>query len=181
MSLRCSIFIAGRLSVERFVVFDFVPSLLNGLLKGLFVVVEEKSILLSIIVENVCLLVVVRLRFGLVVVDNSAKKSILLLILVEGFVLLVVVDLVIISLKSRLFEIPEDIGLIGLKVELKGLSLSGKKSPTTGSMRLDEEKSASLWNGSLSSQGVRFIGDRFPLPHLNRSFPGNSEGRKACG
>lgn len=177
------------MSVERFVVFEFLLNLLNGLLEGLFVlVVDVKSILLSITVGNDCLLVVVRLRFGLavVLVNKSAKKSTLLLIkLVEVvFVLLVVLvvgDLVIISLKSRLFEIPEGVGLkgVGLRVELKGLSLSGKKSPTTGSMRLEDEKSASLWKGSLSSQGVRFIGDKMPLPHLNRSFPVNSGGKNA--
>lgn len=199
VSLRCSslsILVEIRFrktpSVDRFVVFESLPNLLNGLSNGRFEVfdVVPKSILLSTIVEIGRLVaVVVRLRFGLVVeVCTFNRKSRLLLNVVDVFGLFVVDVLVAISLKSMLLESP-GVGESGgrkmklevLGVELNGLSFSAKKSPTLGSIKLDDEKSASLWKGSRSAQGLRFMGARMPLPHLVRSLLGNSDGTKACG
>jgi hypothetical protein len=70
-------------------------------------------------------------------------------------------------------------------VELNGLLLSAmgsaKKSVTSGSVKSELDKSASLWKGSVSIHAFRLIGVRMLDPHLIRSFPGKSFGRKACG
>lgn len=193
VSLRCSslsIFVEIRFrknpSVDRFVVFESLPNLLNGLSNGRFVVFDVvlKSILLSTNEIGLLVALVVRLRFGLVVeVSVSDTKSKLLLNIVDVFGLFVVDVLVAISLKSTLLASPgesENGGRkkIELGVELKGLSLlSARKSPTLGSIKFEVEKSASLWKGSRSVQGSRFMAARILEPHLIRSFPTNSGGK----
>jgi hypothetical protein len=95
-------------SVDRFVVFESLPNLLNTLTNGRFEVFDVvlKSILLSTNEIGRLVAVVVRFRFGLVVeVNVSNEKSRLLLNIVDAIGLFVDV-LVAISLKSILLESP---------------------------------------------------------------------------
>lgn len=130
--------------------------------------VDPKSNLLSIAVAVVLRVpTVVRFFLGLKVVDVG-KSSLL--------------SIVVFSLVS---VVGREVINVGVSVPMSTIGLAvadgpnDKKTSSSGWTRFVLGKSASLWKGSRSIHGSRFIGMRVPLPHLKRSLPENSGGKNA--